>query len=83
MPDVRERLSTSCTKDLIGRSSESFIGSKEVAVVEEVEEVEEVEAVDEVDVDVDVTDSGIGDSCSLAKARECFLDSDLIAAVAD
>jgi hypothetical protein len=80
MPDVRERLSTSCTKDLIGRSSESFIGSKEVAVVEE---VEEVEAVDEVDVDVDVTDSGIGDSCSLAKARGCFLDSDLIAAVAD
>jgi hypothetical protein len=33
MPDVRERLSTSCTKDLIGRSSESFTWSKEVAVV--------------------------------------------------
>lgn len=32
--DVRERLSTSCTKDLIGRSSESFTGSKEVAVEE-------------------------------------------------
>jgi hypothetical protein len=43
MPDVRERLSTSCTKDLIGRSSESFTGSKDEAVVEEVEEVEAVD----------------------------------------
>ena len=34
MPDVRECLSTSCTKDLIGRQSESFPGSKEVAGVE-------------------------------------------------
>lgn len=78
MPDVRERLSTSCTKDLIGRRSESFPGSKEVAVVEVVEVVDEVvEAVDEVDeVDVccaiDGMDSEIGDKCSLPKARGCF-----------
>jgi len=75
MPDVRERLSTSCTKDLIGSSSESFTGSKEVAGVEEVE-VEAVEAVDNVDVDVccamDKIVSGIGDNCSLAKASGCF-----------
>ena len=38
MPDLRERLSTSCTKDLIGRSSKSFTGSKVEAVVEVVEE---------------------------------------------
>ena len=70
MPDVRERLSTSCTKDLIGRRSESFPGSKEVAVVKVVDEVEEI--------DVNVCcamggmDSEIGDNCSLAKARGCF-----------
>ena len=69
MPDVRERLSTSCTKDLIGRRSESFPGSKEVAGVEV------VGAVDEFDVDVcctDKMDSEIGDDCSLPKARGCF-----------
>lgn len=75
MPDVRERLSTSCTKDLIGRRSESFPGSKEVAAVE-VAVVEVVEAVDGVDVDVccaiDGMDSEIGDNCSLPKARGCF-----------
>jgi len=72
--DVRERLSTSCTKDLIGRSSESFqvTGSKEVAVVEV---VEVVEVVDRVDVDVFVCcamDKVDSDNCSLAKASECF-----------
>ena len=41
MPDICERMSTSCTKDLIGRISESFTGSKEEEV-----EAEEVEAVD-------------------------------------
>ena len=71
MPDVRERLSTSCTKDLIGRRSESFTGSKEVTVVEV---VEVVDVLDEVDVDIDMCCAmgGIGDNCSLAKARGCF-----------
>lgn len=46
---MRERLSTSCTKDLIYRRSESSPGSKEVAVVEV---VEVVEVVDKVEVDV-------------------------------
>lgn len=41
MPDVRK-----CTKDSVGRRSETFTGSKEVAVVEA------VEALDKVDVDV-------------------------------
>jgi sulfur relay (sulfurtransferase) complex TusBCD TusD component (DsrE family) len=70
-------------KDLIGRSSQSFTGSKEEAVVEE---VEEVEAADNVDVDICVCcamDKGIGDNCLLAKASGCFWESDLIAAVAD
>ena len=77
MPDVRERLSTSCTNDLIGRSSESFTGSKEVAVVEVVEAVVEVEAVEAVE-EVDKVNVGVccamdsGDNCSLAKARGCF-----------
>jgi hypothetical protein len=65
MPDISERLSTSCTKDPIGRSSESFTGSKEEAVVEE---VEEVEAVDKVEVEVCVCcamDKGI-------RASGCF-----------
>jgi hypothetical protein len=49
MPDVRECLSTTCTKDLIGRSSKSFTGSKEVPVVDEVDKVEAIDKVDIVD----------------------------------
>ena len=79
MPEVRERLSTSCTKDLIGRRSESFPGSKEAAVevVVVVEEEELVKAVDNVDDDdvccaMDGVDWGIGDNCSPPKTRGCF-----------
>ena len=50
--------------------------------------VEVVDAVDEAGVEVcggemDEADLEIGDNCSLSKARGCFCDSDLIAAVAD
>ena len=77
-----KRLSTSCTKDLIGRSSESFqvTGRKEAAVVEVVEAVE----VDRVDVCVCCAmDRFNSDHCSLVKVSRCFRESSLIVAVVD
>jgi hypothetical protein len=68
---VRERLRTSCTKDLIGRIwSESFPGSKEGDVVVEMVEVEVAK------IDTDgcgrIDDEIEDDDCSLPKARGCF-----------
>ena len=43
LANMFRHLSTLCTKGLIGRESELFSGSKEVAVVEEVDEVDGVD----------------------------------------
>lgn len=64
----RERQSTSCMKDLIGRRSKSFPGAKDVAVEEAV--------VGRVDADtccaIGEWDSSSGINCSPAKARGRF-----------